>query len=86
MVLTATYEELHPGSSQVSICLRNLSAHPIEVPAKMTVGKVALANWIPPVVLPMETSGSSTHGPQKGWILEEWSEAEQEQARELLLK
>ena len=48
----------------------------------------------PPVVLPMEASGGSTHDLQKGWILEaldfqsigKWPEAEQEQAREMLLK
>ena len=75
-------------------CLRNLSAHPIEVPTKAIVDKVAPANQVPPVVLLMETSGSSACGPQKGWILEElnlmgldeWPKAEQEQARQLLLK
>ena len=52
------------------------------------------ANQVPPVVLPVETSGGSTCNAQKGWILEaldlqglgEWPKAEQEQARELLLK
>ena len=38
MVLTATYGELHPGSSQVPICLRNLSAHPIVIPVILVVG------------------------------------------------
>ena len=46
------------------------------------------------MVLLTETSGLSTYGSQKGWILEElnlqgleeWLEAEQEQARQLLLK
>ena len=55
MVPTTTYGELHPGSSQVTICMRNLSAHSIEVPTKTTVGKVTLANQVPPVVLLMET-------------------------------
>ena len=66
MALTATYGEVHPGSSQVPISLRNLSAQPIEVPAKAIVGKVAPANQIPPAVLPTEASGGPTHGPQKG--------------------
>ena len=71
-----------------------MSAHPIEVPTKAIVGKVAPANQVLPVVLWMKTSGGSACGPQKGWILEtlnfqgleEWPEAKQEQARELLLK
>ena len=66
----------------------------IEVPAKAIVGKVTLANQVLLVVHPMEIPGESTCGPQKGWIreelslqgLEEWPEAEQEQAAELLLK
>ena len=70
--LHGTYGELHPGSSGVPICLQNLSAHPIEVPTKAIVGKVTLANQVPLVVLPMETLGSSTPSPQKGWLLEEW--------------
>ena len=94
VVPTATYGELHPGSSRVPICLRNLSAHPIEVRAKAIVGQVTPANQVPPAVLPMEASGAFTHGPQKGWILEalnlqapeEWPDAEQEQARKLLLR
>ena len=94
VVLTTTYGELHPGSSQVPICLRNLSAHPIVVPTKVIVGKVTLANQVLPVVLPMETPAESICNPQKEWILEELSlqgleegvEVEQEQARELLLK
>ena len=94
MVLTARYGKLLLGSSQVPICLRDLSAHSIEVPTKVIVGKAALANHVLPVVLPMETPRESTYNPQKGWILEklnlqgleEWHEAEQEQARELLLK
>ena len=44
VVSTATYGELHPGSSWVPICLQNMSACPIEVPAKSIVGKVAPAN------------------------------------------
>ena len=73
---------------------RNLSGHSIEVPPKQIVGKVTLGQ-------PGTTNGppggdpvGSTHGPQKGWILdemnlqglEEWPEVEQEQVRELLLR
>ena len=94
VVPTATSGDLHPRSSRVPIYLRNLTACPIEVPAKVIVDQVTPANQVPLVVLPMETSGGFTHGLQKGWILEalnlqdlvEWPEAEQEQVRKLLLK
>ena len=67
---------------------------PPGVPTKAIVGKVTLAKEVLPVVLLMETLGSSACSPQKGWILEElnlqaleeWPEAEQQQARQLLLK
>ena len=83
MVPTAMYEELHPESSCRPICLRNLCAHPIEVPAKAIVGKVTPANQVPLVVLLKEASRGPNHGPQKGWMLEalnlqdlqEWPEA-----------
>ena len=77
------------------ICLRNLSAHPIVIPAKVVIGKVTLANQVPLVVLLMWTSGESTHGPQKDLILgklnllqglQEWPQEEQEQARKLLIR
>ena len=68
MIPTATYGVLHLGSSQVPIW--NMSAHPIKVPVKAHVGKVAPANQVAPAVLPTETSGRSTCSPQKGWILE----------------
>ena len=55
MVPTVTYRELHPGPSQVQICLRNLRSNPIEVPAKAIVGKVTPANQVLLVVLLMET-------------------------------
>ena len=62
IVPTTTYGELHLGSSQMPICL---SAHPIVVPTKVVIGKVTLANQVPPVVLPMGASGESTHGPPR---------------------
>ena len=42
VVPIATYGELHPGSSRVPVCLCNLSAHAVEIPAK--------ANQVPLVV------------------------------------
>ena len=82
------------GSSQVPICLCNLSTHSVEIPAQTVVGQVVPANQVPPVVLLTGTSEKSNSNPQKGWVLEaldlkglrEWPKPEEEQARELLLK
>ena len=50
VVPTATYGELHPGSSRVPVCLHNLSAHAVKVPAKALVGQVVPANQVTQVV------------------------------------
>ena len=47
VVPTATYGELHPGSSRVPVYLHNLSAHAIDVPTKMVVGQIVPANQVP---------------------------------------
>ena len=94
VVLTATYGELHPGSSRVPICLHNLSAHTIEIPTRAMVGHVAPANHVPLVVQPTRTTKESHNKLQKGWVLEaldcqglnKWPEPEEKQAREILLK
>ena len=93
-VPTATYGELHPGSSRIPVCLCNLSAHAIDVPAKMVIGQIVPANQVPPVVHLTRTATETNYPAQKGWVLEaldlqglkEWPESEQKQARELLLK
>ena len=89
-----TYGELHPGSSRVPICLRNMSICAVEIPAKTVVGQVMPANQVPPVVHPTRTAENKNVSTPKGWVLEaldlqglkEWPESEQKQARELLLK
>ena len=94
VVPTATYGKLHPGSSRVPVCLHNLSACPIEVPAKTIIGQIVPANQVPPVVHLTRTAAETKYQAQKGWVLEaldlqglvEWPESEQKQARELLLK
>ena len=94
VVPTATYGELHPGSSRVPVCLHNLSAHAMDVPTKTVAGQIVPANQVPLVVHPTRTSAETYYPAQKGWVLEsldlqglkEWSESEQKQARELLLK
>ena len=86
VVLTATYGELHPGSSRVPICPHNLGTHSIKIPAKTVVGQVMAANQVPMAVLPKRTSGGSDSNPQKEWVLEaldlkgigEWPKPEQE--------
>ena len=94
VVPTATYGELHPGSSRVPVCLCNLSTHAMEVPAKTIIGEIVPANQVPPVVHPTRTAAETKYPAQKGWVLEaldfqglkEWPESEHKQARELLLK
>ena len=94
VVPIATYGELHPGSSRVPICLCNMSARAMEIPAKTVVGQVIPANQVPLVVHPTRTTEEATINTPKGWVLEaldlqglkEWPESEQKQAGELLLK
>ena len=94
VVPTVTYGELHPGSSRVPICLHNLSTYTIEIPMRAMVRQVVPANQVPLVVHPTMTTEESHNKSQKGWVLEaldlqglnKWSEPEQKQVRELLLK
>ena len=82
-VPTATYGELHPGSSRVPVCLHNLSTCAVDVPAKTVVGQIVPANQVPLVVHPTKTATETKYPAQKGWVLEaldlqglkEWSES-----------
>ena len=67
VVPTATYGELHPGSSRVPICLCNLSTHAIEIPAKAVVGQVIPTNQVPLVVHPTRTTKEMGNTASKGW-------------------
>ena len=51
-ITTLAYIELRPGSSKVDIGMRNLSARPITIPAKMTTVSVSMANIAPPMLAP----------------------------------
>ena len=70
----------------------NFSANPTEIPTKVVIQKVTLANQVPPVALLTGTLGESVCSLQKDWILDElnlhgledWPEDEQKQARKLL--
>ena len=64
VVPTATYGELHPGSSRVPVCLHNLSAFAVDVPAKMVVGQIVPANQVPLVVHLTRTATESNHPAQ----------------------
>ena len=94
VVPIATYGELYPGSSRVPVCLHNMSACAVEIPAKTVVGQVIPANQVPLVVHPTRTAAETATKAPKGWVLEaldlqglkEGPESEQKQARELLLK
>ena len=94
VVPTATYTELHPGSSRVPVCLCNLSACVVEIPIKAMVGHVVPANQIPLVVYPTKPAKETNNQESRRWVLEalelqgltEWPESEQKQARGLLLK
>ena len=85
VVPIATYGELHPGSSRLPVCLCNLSACAMEIPAKAVVGQVNPANQVPLVVHQTWTAKETTNKASKGWVLEaldlqgliEWPESEQ---------
>ena len=40
VVATSTYGELQPGSSRIGICLQNLMAAEVKIPAKVAVGQI----------------------------------------------
>ena len=42
--------ELKPGSSKLTICMRNVSAGPVTIPARTTIGSVSAAYIIPPML------------------------------------
>ena len=94
VVPIATYEELHPGSSRVPVCLHNLSARAMEISAKTVVGQIIPTNQIPLVDHSTRTTKETVNKPTKGLVLEaldlqglkEWPESQQKWARELLLK
>ena len=70
VVPTATYGELHPGSSRVPVCLHNLSTCAMDVSAKTIIGQIVPANQVPPVVHLTRTATETKYTAQKGWVLE----------------
>ena len=69
VVPTATYGELHPGSSRVPVCLHNLSTCAVEIPTKAMVGQVVPANQVPPVVHLTKTTKETHNQASKGLVL-----------------
>ena len=57
-------------SSSVPVCLCNLNTCAIDVPAKIIIGQIVLANWVPLVVHPTRTAAETKYPAQKGWVLE----------------
>ena len=70
VVPTATCGELYPGSSRIPVCLHNLSAHVMEVPAKTIIGQIVPANQVSTVVHLTRTAAETKYPAQKGWVLE----------------
>ena len=89
---TPTYCTLEPGSNQVTVGLRNISARKITVPSKTILCQIQLANIIPP----MNTSTDQTPSEEKKeddpcipnhldlGELSTWTEEQQYAARKLL--
>ena len=87
---TPTYCTLEPGSNQVTVDLRNISARKIIVPSKTIVCQIQLANIIPPMQTSKEQIPSSEGDdpciPDQLDLgeLGTWSEEQQHAARKLV--
>ena len=87
---TPTYCTMEPGSSRVSVGLRNLSARPITIPSRSVVGHLQQAT-----IQKVHASGSKQGPTDKGgaWVLDQlnlegldqWTDDQQRAAKELLV-
>ena len=87
---TPTYCTMEPGSSRVSVGLRNLSARPITIPSHSVVGHLQQAT-----IQKVHASGSKQGPTDKGgaWVLDQlnlegldqWTDDQQRAAKELLV-
>ena len=59
LVTTSTYTELKPGSSKVTLCVQNLSAREVVLPAKSVIGTISAANVVPPMLAPLVKESDS---------------------------
>ena len=89
---TPTYCTLEPGSNQVTVGLRNISARKIIVPSKTIICQIQLANIIPPMNTSTDQTPSEKQKEADPCIpdqldlgeLSTWSEEQQYAARKLL--
>ena len=51
-ITTSTHIELRLGSSKVAICMSNLSARSVTIPARTIIGSVFMLSIIPPMLAP----------------------------------
>ena len=89
---TPTYCTLEPGSSRVSVGLRNLSSRSITIPSWSVVGQLQQAT-----IQKVQTSGKQNNkgptGKEGAWVLDQlnlegldnWTEDQQRAAKELLI-
>ena len=89
---TPTYCTLEPGSSRVSVGLRNLSSRSITIPSRTFVGQLQQAT-----IQKVQTSGKQNNkdpiGKEGAWVLDplnlegldSWTEDQQRAAKELLI-
>ena len=87
---TPTYCTMEPGSSWVSVGLRNLSSRPITIPLQSVVGQLQQAT-----IQKVQTFGNKQGSSDKGgtWVLdqlnleglEKWTEGQQKAAKDLLV-
>ena len=90
--LTPTYCNLEPGSSRVTLGLRNVLAKQITVPSRTVVCQIQLANMIPKIQTPKGQDLSEQRGEDNSWILDQldlgeldtWSVDQQQAAKKLL--
>ena len=79
----STYSHLKPGSSKISIALRNFSCRKIAVKAKSTVATISAANIVPGKIAPKESGGDILEGDREGKLPPKLT---QEQVNNLLTK
>ena len=78
-----TYSHLKPGSSKISIGLRNYSCRQITVKAKSTVATISVANAVPGKIAPKESGENISEGERQGKMPPKLT---QEQLNNLLTK
>ena len=89
---TPTYYTLEPGSTRVSVGIKNISSRAITIPSRVVVGKLQQARMVPD-----DQSSKSKQDPTRGeggsWILDQlnleglnsWTREQQQSARDLLV-